>query len=164
MTCLYDSIFNDVSTGASLGISQDGCHFFNDGGVGSKPLPRNTFYLHYLPCFTRLWMMIYLKLISYRTFFVIFSVWWALVLIRTGAWHPFPNLSGCLGTPGTRSNDGPVLRFNILIQWLNYPNYFVFFSLSLVSFFIVQFHKRILLVSWSQIKTRVEIEVAKKKS
>ena len=26
---------------------------------------------------------------------------------RTGAWHPLTNLSGCLGTRGTRSNDGP---------------------------------------------------------
>ena len=43
-------------------------------------------------------------------FLVIFSVWWALTLIRTGAWHPLPNLNGCLGTRGTRSNDGPVYK------------------------------------------------------
>ena len=30
-----------------------------------------------------------------------------MALIRTGAWHPLLNLSGCLGTHGTRSNDDP---------------------------------------------------------
>ena len=38
-----------------------------------------------------------------------FFFWRVLALIRTGAWHPLLNLSGCLGTRGTRSNDGPAI-------------------------------------------------------
>ena len=66
-----------------------------------------TFCLQYLPYFTRLWMMIYLKSISNGTLLLIC---WTLGLIRMGARHLLPDLSGCLGTRGTRSNDGPVLR------------------------------------------------------
>ena len=78
---------------------------------GSKcelPLPPN-FFLQYLPHFTCFWMMIYSKSISCIAFLWFFFFWWVLVLIRTGAWHPLLNLSGCLGTRGTRSNDGPDL-------------------------------------------------------
>ena len=31
-------------------------------------------------------------------------------IFRTGAWHPLPNLNGCLGTRGTRSNKGPAIE------------------------------------------------------
>ena len=52
-------------------------------------------------------MKVYLKSFNCDIFFVIFPVCGFLEILRTGAWHPLPNLSGCQGTRGTRSNDVP---------------------------------------------------------
>ena len=38
-------------------------------------------------------------------------------IMRTGARHPLPNLSGCLGTRGTRSNEGPAQEVVILTKF-----------------------------------------------
>ena len=88
--------FGSRPSGASLEFSQEGCPIFLDGDWGQLlgPFFHKTLFLQHL--------------VPDYLVFELFLMFDDIASFRMGARHPLPNLSGCSGTRGTRSNKGPV--------------------------------------------------------